>query len=271
MKYKYIDAHAHIHGSEYSADRAGILERMREARVGAITVGTHLASSKQAAELARNESDIWATVGVHPTDTRTSEFSREFYELALEPRVVGIGECGLDYFRGADDEEKKRQEKIFRAQIELAGKIGKPLMIHGRPSRGSEDAYEDIIRILKEHKNFPVGLPAPSTPRQTGNIHFFSGSIDTARKFLEIGFTLSFTGVITFTKDYDEVVRFVPLDMLLSETDCPYVSPVPYRGKRNEPSYVVKVAERIAELKDISAAEAGHKLSLNAERVFKLS
>jgi len=196
--------------------------------------------------------------------------------LAAGPKVVAIGECGLDYFRlsarlhsrgqaqasgGTDKKEKKRQADIFTRQIELAIKLDKPLMIHGRPSKGRMDAYRDILGILRSYKN---------KPRLSGNVHFFSGNKEIAREFLDLGFTLSFTGVITFTSDYDEMVKYVPLDYVLSETDCPYAAPLPHRGKRNEPSFVFLVAGRISDIRKGDKNVVLQALVNNARRVFRL-
>ncbi|MEK7662380.1 MAG: TatD family hydrolase [Patescibacteria group bacterium] len=261
--FKFFDAHSHIHEKEFSADRADVLARMRAAETGTITVGTHLESSRAAVELAREEEGVWATVGLHPTDTKEIFDEKLYAALAAEPKVVAIGECGLDYFRGGTDEgDKKRQEKEFSAQIEFAMKLGKPLMIHGRPSKGSMDAYRDILDILGHYKN-ESGI--------FGDIHFFSGDKETARKFLDLGFTLSFTGVVTFTSDYDEVVRYTPLDSILSETDCPYAAPLPYRGKRNEPSFISIISDRIAAIKGEDKNRVSKALVDNAYRVFGLN
>lgn len=259
---KFFDAHSHIHEKEFDADRAEVIARLRESETGTITVGTHLKSSAAATELARSEEGIWATVGLHPTDTKETFDEKPYAALAAEPKVVAIGECGLDYFRGGtDEEEKKRQSRAFIPQIELALKLGKPLMIHGRPGKGSMDAYRDILDILGSYKN-ERGL--------SGDVHFFSGSKEIARRFLDLGFTLSFTGVLTFTSDYDDVVRYAPLDSILSETDCPYAAPLPYRGKRNEPSFVALVAGRIAKIRGEDKNKVSQALVDNACRVFGL-
>jgi len=135
MDFNYFDIHSHIHDKEYDADREEVLARMREAKIGTITIGTYLESSKRAVALAEKEGDVWASVGIHPTDTNVTDLPAEFRELARHRRVVAIGECGLDYFRGGtSDEEKRRQRELFEMQIELALSIEKPLMLHGRPS-----------------------------------------------------------------------------------------------------------------------------------------
>ncbi len=242
MNIKYIDIHSHIHDGEFYEDQEEIVARMKEVGVATITVGTHINNSREALALSEKEKLVFATVGLHPTDTKEGWNQEEYLSLAKNNRVVAIGECGLDYFRGADDEEKKRQREIFISQIELALLVDKPLMIHGRPSLGSMDAYLDIIEILFSYKNY-------HKEKLRGNIHFFSGSMEIAQKFLDLGFSMSFTGVITFTNDYDEVVKFLPLSSVMIETDAPYATPVPYRGKRNDPIYVKEVVKRIAKIR----------------------
>lgn len=258
---KYFDAHSHIHGEEFSADRAEVLARMREAGVATITVGTYLESSRRAVELAEKESDVWATVGLHPTDTEEAFSESEYRKLAENKKVVGIGECGLDYFWEKDETRRKLQRENFAKQVELSLEIDKPLMIHSRPSRGSMDAYEDVLKILTDNLQ-------PATNKPWGNIHFFVGDQNIAKQFLDFGFTMSFTGVITFARDYDEVIKYIPLESILSETDCPYVAPVPYRGKRNEPAYVVEVVKTIARIKEIATEIVAKKLLKNIERMF---
>ncbi len=258
---RFFDAHSHIHGKEFDADRSEVLARMRATDVSTITVGTHFESSEKAVALAEKEKNIWATVGLHPTDTKESFDYEAYKKLALSPRVVAIGECGLDYFWEGDGDEREKQKEKFKTQINLALEIGKPIMIHSRPSRGSMDAYENVLDILTSNFSLP-------TSQSPGNVHFFVGNEKIARRFLELGFTMSFTGVITFARDYDEVIKFLPLSSILSETDCPYVSPVPYRGKRNEPAYVAEVARKIAEIKDISIDQTVSAIAGNINRVF---
>jgi TatD DNase family protein len=184
--------------------------------------------------------------------------------MAAHPRVVAIGECGLDYYWPTEkpyrelDEEKVRQRELFEAQITIALQVNKPLMIHGRPSKGSMDAYEDILAILKNH------------PGIRGNVHFFVGDINIAKQFLDIGFTMSFTGVLTFTHDYDDVVLYIPSDFLMSETDAPYVAPVPHRGKRNEPLFVRETVAAIARIRGEHPEQTAEILCANASRYFCL-
>lgn len=267
MKETLIDAHSHIHFPQFDADRSDVLRRMREAHVSAIAVGCDSKTSLGAAALANTEADVWATVGIHPSDNRKEIFDKVFFQrLAREPRVVAIGECGLDFYRTPPEmrvEEEKRQRDLFVRHIELALSVGKPLMIHSRPQSGTMDAYEKIIEILSPY------IKAEGK-RVRGNVHFFVGSEKIARQFVDWGFTLSFTGVITFARDYDDVVKKIPLENILTETDCPYVAPISHRGERNEPSYVAEVVQKLADLKEVSREEMARSIAKAAQRIFVL-
>ncbi|OGZ29249.1 MAG: hypothetical protein A2931_03665 [Candidatus Niyogibacteria bacterium RIFCSPLOWO2_01_FULL_45_48] len=278
-----IDSHAHLQFKAFDADRDEVIKRTLEGGVFCINVGTQKDTSRAAVELAEKHEGFWAAVGLHPIHTeesfhdeqeisgsgvfksREEVFDSDFYEkLAKHPKVVAIGECGFDYYRAMPDSRKK-QEDAFCSQVRLAKKIGKPIMLHCRPSQNpdksySDDAYLDMFRVLKEEGGNSVG----------GNVHFFVGSTDIAKKFLEIGFSFSFSGVITITNMYDEVVKFLPLDKILIETDSPYAAPIPYRGKRNEPPYVEEVAKRLAELHGKSFEEIAELTTQNAKKVFNL-
>ncbi|MFH1170676.1 MAG: TatD family hydrolase [Candidatus Vogelbacteria bacterium] len=263
---KLIDAHAHLQFSQFDEDREEVIKRAREAGIGVINVGTDLATSRGAIELAEAHSSMWATVGIHPTDLpepdQTEKVLTELSRLARLGRVVGIGECGLDYFHIKDGEARKKQKEIFERQIDLANKVKKPLMLHLRGNGVYREAYE----ILK------------SEAQILGNAHFFAGTREEAKLFLDLGFTLSFTGVITFPPkagqpraDTDEVLKNIPLDRILIETDCPFVAPAPYRGKRNEPSYLPVVAERLAAIKGLAVAEIAVTTLSNTRRLFNLA
>jgi len=265
----YIDVHSHIHDKAFEEDRESLISEMKEKGFATITVGTDLVESKKAVETAQIYDNVWATVGMHPVDNRTEIFDRAAYkELLIHPKVVALGECGLDYFHiqkfeGNKDAEVDRQQRLFIEQIELAAECDKPLMLHGRPDKGM-DAYEDMLHILKNAKG-RLG------DRVRGNAHFFVGDLDIAKQFNELGFTVSFSGVITFAKMYEELVRTVPLDMMHAETDSPYATPVPHRGKRNTPLYVEHIYEKIAEIKGFEKEEVRMQLVKNAERVFGLT
>lgn len=241
---------------------------MKERNVWTITVGCDRETSQKAVDTSELYEEVFACIGQHPADNRAEAFDADFYRALLSnKRVVAVGECGIDYFRIKDAEmkikEKERQVPLFKKQIELALEFDKPLMIHGRPSPRTMDAYEDILEILTSY-----GKTNKSKLR--GNIHFFAGNVDIAKQFLTLGFTLSFTGVITFTSDYDEVIKAVPLEMIMSETDCPYVTPVPHRGVRNESIYVEEVVKRIAQLKGDNVEVVKMAMVSNAMRVFDI-
>jgi TatD DNase family protein len=266
---KYFDAHTHLNFVAYNDDREATIARAKEAHVGMNVVGTQFDTSKEAVTLAEKYENVYATIGLHPIHTSKSyhdekelgEGGKEFtsrgekfdmsayMELGKSPRVIAVGECGLDYYR-VDKSTKDIQVDAFVQQIELANTLGKPLMLHIR------NAYDDALEVIKAHA------------KVRGDVHFFAGDWNTAKKFLDIGFTLSFTGVITFTHDYDDVVKNAPLDMLLSETDAPYVTPVPHRGQRNEPAYVVEVVRKIAEIRGEDFEAVSTQLMKNAQRVF---
>ena len=264
-KPKYFDIHGHINFSKFDDDREEVIKAMRDEGVWAITVGTDLKTSKEVVELAEKNENIFATVGLHPDDNREEIFDAKNYgELVKGDKVVAIGECGLDYFRikaGEEDETKKRQKNNFIRQIEFALENDLPLMMHFRPSGKTMDAYEDGLEILSEYKE-------KHKEKLRGSSHFFAGNLEIAKKFVELGFTLSFTGVITFADSYDEIIREIPLESIMAETDCPFVAPVPYRGKRCEPVYVKEVVARIAEIKGEDIEMIKKALVDNAFRVF---
>lgn len=263
MECKYIDVHTHLNLEAFEADGGEVVAHTRAEGVAYINVGTGRKTSERACALAREHDWVFATVGLHPvragggSDVEGGEvFDAEAYRaLAHGERTVAIGECGLDYFR-VEKGTKKRQEEAFIAQIELANELQKPLMLHIRPSEKSMDAYEDALSILKAHAQV------------LGNVHFFAGTYEVAKKFWDIGFTTSFTGVITFANQYDEVIKHAPLTMLHAETDAPYVAPMPFRGQRNEPLHVREVYKHIAEIRGEDAEVVRLALLQNARRVF---
>ncbi|QQG37957.1 MAG: TatD family hydrolase [Candidatus Kaiserbacteria bacterium] len=274
--FKYFDAHTHTNFAAYESDRQEVIARAKAAGVGMNVVGTQYDTSAAAVALAEQYDNVYATIGLHPIHTaksyhdekelgeggkaftsRGEHFDASKYaELGKHKKVIAVGECGLDYYR-CDESSKELQKEVFIEHIELANVLGKALMLHIRPSDG-RDAYEDALEILKAHS------------KVKGDTHFFAGNWEVGKKFVDFGFTLSFTGVLTFTHDYDEVVRSAPLDMLLSETDAPYVTPVPHRGKRNEPSYVAEVVRAIARIRAEDEEKVAIQLVANARRVFGL-
>lgn len=262
---KYFDAHAHVQFSPFDADREEVLENMRHQEVGAIMVGVDQASSERAVALVEHRDDLYAAVGLHPNDNRKEVFDTEMYRtLAAHPKVVAIGECGLDYYRPEDPEnEKDRQKELFEKHIAIAVEADKPLIIHARPRKGTMDAYHDLIEILKEHKQV-------HGERLRGDIHFFVGGVEEAEAFIALGFTLSFTAVLTFTSDYNEVIRSMPLTSILSETDAPYIAPEGRRGTRNDPLAAIDVVRAIARIRGEEEELVRAQLLKNAARVFTI-
>jgi TatD DNase family protein len=247
---RLFDAHCHLQLPQYDADRVEVLARMQNADMGAVIIGTDYETSKAGLELAQQHNFLWASIGLHPNDNMDEQFDVARYEaLARDPKVVAIGECGLDYFRTTGQGQRKR----FESQIALAQTVNKALIIHCR------NAHEDMLAILKEHK--------PTVPVV---IHFFTGSGELAQQYLDVGCYLSFPGPITYTDMYDDSIRICPMDKMLIETDSPFAAPVPNRGKRNEPAYVADVAKKIAAIKGISADEVMAETLKNAQRVFGL-
>lgn len=265
MNFQYFDAHSHVQGSEYDTDRDKLIDSLAEKHIGTIAVGVDMESSKSAVELARKYENVFASVGQHPTDTNEAFGVEIFARSAREQSTVAVGECGLDYFR-TDDHNTARaiQVPLFESQIALAVEVRKPLMIHARPSKGTMDAYHEIIDILKSAKR-------EHGDALIGNIHFFVGGTEEARTFLEIGFTISYTAVITFARDYDETIRYLPLRSILSETDSPYVAPAPNRGKRNSPFAVVDVVRALARIRNEDEEMVRRVVVENAMRAFSIS
>lgn len=261
---RLFDSHSHLHFYQFDKDREEIINKLRDFNIKTINVGTDFEESEKAVNLAKQYPDLmWASVGLHPTDNLKENFDIEKYrELAKDEKVVAIGECGLDYFRSPSEAEITRQKEIFAKQIELAKGLNKPLILHCRPSVGAQDAYKDAIEILK-YKNLGIS---------TGNgvAHFFSGSKETAKKFLDLGFYISFSGPITFAPEYRGIVEFVPLDKILIETDAPFAAPSPHRGRRNEPAFVEFVARQIAEWKSLDFEKLAEQTTVNTLQFFQI-
>jgi TatD DNase family protein len=278
---QYIDIHGHLNFPEYDGDREEVIKRASEAGVGMITVGTDIESSRRAIELAETHQNMWATVGIHPTEIKTAQVEldqdenhfQELRKLALHPKVVAIGECGLDYFH-CKEADIPAQVEAFEKHITIANEAKKPLMLHVRNGKRKGDstsipistltktggnAYKDALEILKNSAKVPF------------NFHFFAGSMEDMKNIIEVGGMVSFTGVLTFTHDYDELVKAAPIDKIMSETDCPYVSPVPHRGKRNEPAYVIEVVKSIAKIRGEDEEKIREVLFENAVKLFSLS
>jgi TatD DNase family protein len=258
----FVDSHAHIDGAEYDADRAEVLERARTAGVRAIlNVGTGDPRSdafERAVRVAEENVAVYAALGVHPHDAKLFDDDAEarLVELAKESkRVIAWGEIGLDYHY--DHSPRDVQCEVFRRQLRVAGELNLPVIIHSR------EADEDTVEILREET---AGRERP------GIMHCFGGSREMAESVLELGFMISFAGNVTFKKaeSLRDVARIVPVERLLTETDCPYLTPVPFRGRRNEPVRVLEVAACLAELHGLEAEEMGRITAENFSRFFGL-
>src|SRR3989344_185118 len=262
---RYFDIHSHIQSPQFFADKEALFNRMEEEGVSALVVGVDRKSSESAIKEAKNKEWLYATVGLHANDVFKEEFDEEHFRLlARNRKVVAIGECGLDNFRTTNKESRIKQKKVFEQHIQLALDFDLPLMLHCRSTAGTTDAYDEMLQVLNSY--FLI-----HNSKLRGNVHFFTGPLSIAKKFLDIGFTLSFTGVLTFARDYDETVRYAPLASIMSETDCPFAAPIPYRGKRNEPTYVNEVVKRIAEIRGENFEIVRAALVSNALRFFNIS
>lgn len=253
----FFDSHAHLDDLKYDPDREEMLMRARQNGVSCIVnVGYDMPSSRRSVALAEKYEFIYAAVGIHPHDAAeaTEDAFNEIRNLAALPKTVAIGEMGLDYYR--DLSPRDIQQQVFRQQIQLAIELQKPVIIHDR------DAHGDVMRILKEENAAQAG----------GVLHCFSGSMEMARECLQMGFYLSIAGPVTFNnaKKLTEIAAEIPLDRLLIETDAPYLTPEPHRGKRNESAYVVHVGKRIAELRNIPVEELAAATTANAKELFKI-
>ena len=253
-----IDSHCHLDSEYFGEDRDPVLARAREAGVGlfiTIGVGRGLDAPREAAALAAAAPDIYATVGVHPHDAAgmTEETWAELEELARRPRVVGVGETGLDYYY--DHSPRAVQLEAYRRFVALARAADRPVVSHIR------DAHEEAAALLREEKAGP------------GVIHCFSGGVAEARAYLDLGQCLSFSGIVTFKNAgaIREAAAFAPLDRILIETDAPYLAPVPKRGKPNEPAYLAHTLAALAEVRGMPAAELDAVTSANTRRLFRLS
>ena len=254
---RYIDIHCHLNLPEYDTDIDEVISRVQKEDVGIINVGIDALTTKRGIELANKNSNMWATSAIHPSNTNEGCDMDIIKKLGQDKKVVAIGECGLDYLRSREEDIPKQKE-IFLKHIEIANELGKPLMLHIRNGKNNKDAYKDSIDILKKYS------------KVNANFHFFAGTLDDLKSILEIGCSVSFTGVITFTKDYDNLVRYTPIDRINSETDSPYVAPIPHRGKRNEPSFVKEVAHKIADIREEPREDIKKSLVDNAKRMFSI-
>ncbi len=270
--FKLFDSHTHIQFPDFNKDREEVIKRIFDADIGVVNVGADKNSSLKAVELAKKyPNKMWAAVGCHPHYIK--EFDYEFFKkMAQEKEVVAIGECGLDYYRNQASEKlkvksyKEKQKEVFIKHIELAKEVQKPLMIHCR------DAFDDLIKILKDSRHSHIFADSHHI------LHFFTGTLEDAKQLLEMAclpagreFYFTFNGLITFNRDFDEIIKYIPLGRILLETDAPYVAPLSYRGKRNEPAYIIETAKKLAEIKGVSLEEISEQTTKNAVKLFKLA
>jgi len=273
-----IDTHAHVNFNDFKDDSREVIKRALDENIWMINVGAEKKTSERAVKMAEEYKEgVYAAIGLHPSHlveqdveykeneeivkykSKPEEFDYGFYlNLAKNKKVVGIGECGLDYYRTSDESFKEKQKEVFIKHLELAKEANKPIIIHCR------NAHDDLLKILH------LAVKPPS-----GVMHFFTGNLEQAKEYIELGFYISFSGVITFPPKkedvagaYDEIIKNIPLEKILIETDCPYAAPVPHRGKRNEPQYVKYVAHKIAEIRGMSFEEVAEQTTKNARELF---
>jgi TatD DNase family protein len=284
VNFKYIDTHAHVNLRAFDEDRDAVLAMLEKEGVAHINIGTQQRTSALAVDIAKKYKTAYAIVGLHPIQTvpgvhdedeigkggtpfsSTGEvFDTDYYRALAQSseKVVGIGECGFDYWH-CPSESYEVQERAFVAQILLANELRLPLMIHTRgPKKGEvsptgRSVYADVHAVLKQYAKVPF------------NVHFYAGTYEEAKQFFDIGGTISFTGVITFAKDYEVVIENTPLELLHAETDCPFVAPVPYRGQRCDPSMVKEVYKKIAAIKGVDEEQVRSQLLVNAHTRYSL-
>ena len=258
MSVELFDTHAHLHFPEFDSDLDAMLTRARAAGVRRlVTIGTDVESSRAALDLAARDPGVWASVGLHPHDAEGADDALfdELERLARSPRVVALGEMGLDFFRNLSP--RPAQEAALRRQLALARALGKPALVHCR------DAHAETLAILAEARVQEVG----------GIMHCFSGDVAIARRCLDLGLLISLAGPVTYpnARALPDVARFVPADRLVVETDCPFLPPQPYRGKRNEPAYLVITAARVADLRKEPLETLGPRMADNACRLFGIA
>jgi len=267
-----VDSHAHLNFQAYQDDLSEVIGRCLDEKMLVINIGAAYDTSLKAVNLSLAEPSFFAAIGLHPIHVYDEEFNVENYQDLIHSskgRVVAMGESGFDYHhlqesidKGAKNvkEVKDKQEKVFRQHIKLAKENNLALVVHGRNGQDDTSAYQDIYRVLKSE-----GI-------KKGVVHCYGGNLDEAKKFVDLGFHIGFTGIVTFDKTgvLEEIVKWIPEDKMLIETDAPYLTPVPNRGKRNEPAYVKHVAVKIAEIKNKSVEEIIEITGNNAIKLFGL-
>jgi len=264
-----IDTHAHLNFEAFQNDYKQAIQRAFENNVRSIiNVGSNFLTSQKAIKIAKEQNGCWAAIGLHPIHVEDEKFDFDKYSFLIKEsrdKVKAIGETGLDFYHS--EKSKDKQKEVLKQHIELANAFNLPLILHCRGNKENpEEAYLELLEILK-------GACPVRDEISNGVIHCFSSNWKIAQEFLDLGLYIGFTGIITFknvNKELLEVVKNTPLDKILTETDCPYLSPDPHRGERNEPSHVLFTAQKIAETKDISFEDVDRITTINAKKLFKL-
>jgi len=259
-----IDTHAHLNFEAYKKDLNDVIKKCHDLKMSVINIGAQFETSKIAVELTKNK-NFYASLGLHPIHVFDEDFVISDYQKLINKKTVAIGETGLDYFhiKEKNIQIKKvveKQKQVFQNHIKLAKKNNLPLVLHGRNSLDMQTCYTDMLKILKK-ENYKKGV-----------VHCFGSDLKNAKKILDFGLYIGFTGIITYKNaaDLREVVKFVPIDKMLIETDCPYLAPQKYRGERNEPSHVIEIARQIAELKNLSLEQVIDTTWKNAQKLFNI-
>jgi TatD DNase family protein len=285
MSVKFFDTHAHLNFNTFKDEADEIIKKCLDKNIWVVNVGSQYDTSKVAVEIAdKYEKGVYAAIGIHPIHlsqtevdeeeicfrSREESFDEERYKNILSDKVVAVGEIGLDYFHIPEkrvfDEIKKIQKDGFAAQLNFAKGVGLPVILHCRGAKEKPlEAYEDMFDIVDD---FVVN--SKKEKALNGVMHCFGGNLEIARKFIDLGFYIGFTGIVTFknAKEVQEVVKNIPLENIVAETDCPYLAPEPFRGKRNEPAYVEYVVKKIAEIRGLSLDEVENKIFENSRRLF---
>ena len=256
MKYKIFDTHAHYDSDSFDEDRENVIKELKENGViGVLNCGSDLYGLRKSVELAKEFDMFYAAVGIHPenADEFNEDVVKEIKEFVKNEKVKAIGEIGIDYY-WEENPPREVQKEVFRAQMKLADELNLPVVIHDR------DAHKDTLEIMKEF------------PNVIGVVHCFSGSVEFAKECIKLGYYIGFTGVLTFknAKKLVDVCREIPAERMLVETDCPFMAPVPFRGKRNKSDYIEYIIDKMSEIRGISGEEMNEILLNNKKRLFKI-
>lgn len=258
---RIIDSHCHSQFPQYDTDRKEVINRALDAGIQMICVGTDLDMSRKAVALAEEYEGIWASVGLHPNDESGENDDFDAYQsLATHSKVVAIGEIGLDYYRTTEPAKKESQRLRFKWQLELARTVGKPVIIHCRDAAAQSaigvGVHDDMQQLLSDEVR--------------GVMHSFNGSLELASIYIKKGLYIGLNAIVTFSKQYEEMVRSIPLDKILLETDAPYLAPAPYRGKRNEPVYILETAKVIAKIRGLGLGDLLAQTAINSRKLFNI-